>query len=181
MEDVELHKNLLYLQSNDLDMRKFIAAIILLLMPFVSFGRMNKDINGLELGTTNLYDAVTLLKSFDKDCIYYESNGKIEASAHNFPFAGINWDTIISSFENGQLVRLQMDANNYPLTQFGKLFKDLNNAFLSKYEDFLVYSSATACMYKDEHVRILLSYDEAHSTITLTYTYEYKPKIGEGI
>ncbi len=61
------------------------------------------------------------------------------------------------------------------------LFKDLNNAFLSKYEDFLVYSSATACMYKDEHVRILLSYDEAHSTITLTYTYEYKPKIGEGI
>ncbi len=58
-------------------------------MPFVSFGRINKDINGLELGTTNLYDAVTLLKSFDKDCIYYESNGKIEASAHNFPFAGI--------------------------------------------------------------------------------------------
>ena len=27
-------------------------------MPFVSFGRINKDINGLELGTTNLYDAV---------------------------------------------------------------------------------------------------------------------------
>ena len=60
MEDVELHKNLLYLQSNDLDMRKFIAAIILLLMPFVSFGRINKDINGLELGTTNLYDAERL-------------------------------------------------------------------------------------------------------------------------
>ena len=79
------------------------------------------------------------------------------------------------------MVRLQMDANNYPLTQFGKLFKDLYNASLSNYEDCPVYSTATACMYKDEHVRILLSYDEAHSTITLTYTYEYKPKIGEGI
>lgn len=162
-------------------MRKFITAIVLLLIPFVSFGIINKDINGLELGMTNLYDGVTLLKTIDKDCIYYKSNGKIDASAHNFPFAGINWDTIISSFENDQLVRLQMVANNYPPTQSGKLFGNLNNAFLSKYEDFLVYSEATAYMYEDEYVHVLLSYDEANSSITLTYTYKYKPKIGEGI
>lgn len=162
-------------------MRLFILSLLIFFfLPAVN-AQISTNISGLEIGRTELVDGVRLLKSIDKETIYYESNGKIEVAAHNFTFAGIKWSNIIASFENGLLMRVQLNTDDYSSKQSLRVFEKLNDAFLSKYNKFLTYSSPSVYMYKDEYVRVMLSYDESCNSFTTTYTYEYKPQIGEGI
>lgn len=162
-------------------MKNFIIAFFLLFIYQGVSAQINANISGLEIGHTGLYDGVTLLKSIDKETFYYESNDKIEVAAHNIPYAGINWSTIIASFKNGTLIRIQLMAEDYPSNQSCGMFEKLNEAFKAKYGNYLRYSSTDAYSYDDSNIGILLSYDKKENSFTLTYTYVYKPQIGDGI
>lgn len=162
-------------------MKSFIIFLFWLLAVQFANAQISTNIGGLNIGQTNLYDGLKIIKNVDNDCLYYDSNNKIEVSANNFPFGGINWNDIIVSFENSLLVRVQLNAEGYPSTSSVNMFKKLNDAYLNKYKDYLVYSSPYAYMYKDDYVSVLLSFNEDDSSITITYTYEYTPKIGDGI
>lgn len=162
-------------------MRQLIIVLFVFFTFQVANAQLSTSIGNLKIGHTELVDGIKLLKSIDEESIYFESNGQILVNAHNFPFAGIKWSDIIASFKNSTLIRVQLNVDGFAPSESLNLFEKLNTAFLSKYNDYLVYSSASVYMYKDSYVEVLLSYDVKNNSITVTYTYKHKPQIGEGI
>ena len=166
-------------------MRRVIVTLIMLCALTLANAQISTNISGLEIGRTELADGVRLLKSLDDDSFYCESNSQILVSAQNFLFAGVNWSNVIAFFENGVLVKVQMDTDNLLPEQNIDIFEKLGRAYESKYKTFLVHtlsdSAYNAFSYKDNYVSVLLSYDKANKTTGLSYSYIYKPQVGEGI
>ena len=166
-------------------MRLFIISLLMLFALPVVNAQISANISGLQIGNTELADGVRLLKSIDDDSFYFESNNQVLVSAHNFLFAGVNWSNVIATFEKGILVKIQMDTDGLMPEKSLNIFEKLNSAFESKYKDCLVHtltdSSYNAYSYKDNYVSVLLSYDITNKTTGLSYTFIYKPQVGEGV
>lgn len=147
----------------------------------LALGQIKTEVAGFNLGEMGLYDCAVHFKELDNDYLRYETGDRMHLSGNNIRYAGVIWNSLVLSLLENKLERMQFNYTPEGYSIAHDCFEKLVAAFDNKYSELKTYDSTNVVMYRDQYVSVLLAIDSDKNDVSLTYTYTYKPQIGDGI
>ena len=149
-----------------------LAILLSLFYPLASFGQIQRQIWGLELGISTEQDAVNILTQ--KGLEIKHENGKIVAMGA-IRFGGFDWKAIQASFKDGKLLSvyfINILTNTYSEQEiFNRRWETLKMKLKRKYSEYLSKEDTEekTIFFDDDNTKIMLSYSTSTSYFGLCY------------